>query len=173
MFRSLVLPPAGDFSRQRKVTKSWLRTKVLRTPFLPVLGRLSCLFRWFGPADGCKGVGVPLSPRLKRAPLVVVGAGPSKSLPLGERGEALLVAEEATAPGNRIAATDEGEHRRGAAHLQIMRKKCCTLPCNRKPVHHERCTGFLSGPPKNEPSPAGGRCPSAHTGADEGERLQS
>ena len=27
-------PGAGDFCRQTKVTKSWLRTKVLRTPFL-------------------------------------------------------------------------------------------------------------------------------------------
>ena len=46
-----------------------------------------------------RGVRVPLFPRFKRAPLVVVIASaitPGPSLPLGERGEAPPVAEEAS-----------------------------------------------------------------------------
>ena len=35
-----VMPPAAYFSRGRKVGKSPLRTKVLRTPFDPIMGSL-------------------------------------------------------------------------------------------------------------------------------------
>ena len=42
------------------------------------------------------------------------------------------------------------EHRRDVkASLRNLKgnwsKKCCTKYCNRKPVHREGCTGFLSG----------------------------
>ena len=62
-----VMPPAGDFSCQRKVTKSWLRTKVLRIP-LHLLWVVCTVLPLAFPADGCKGVGVPLLPRFGALP---------------------------------------------------------------------------------------------------------
>ena len=49
-----VMPPAGDFSRGRKVTKSPLRTKVLRTPFGLLWEVCPVILAAFA-ADGCKG----------------------------------------------------------------------------------------------------------------------
>ena len=87
------LPPAGDFSRQRKVTKSWLRTKVLRTPFnllwgvCPVIS-LDCA------ADGCKGVGVPLSPRFSALPWWLLEFLLLKPSPAGGRWHGEAVTDE-------------------------------------------------------------------------------
>ena len=50
-----VMPPAGDFSRQRKVTKSWLRTKVLRTPLFPIMGSLVPFVSVVYAADPTRG----------------------------------------------------------------------------------------------------------------------
>ena len=53
-----VLPPAGDFSRGRKVTKSPLRTKVLRTPF-GLLWGVCTVFSGAVPADSARGSEFP------------------------------------------------------------------------------------------------------------------
>ena len=49
------LPPAGDFSRQRKVTTSWLRTKVLRTPYITKTGSSGRRLSGLCTGDACLG----------------------------------------------------------------------------------------------------------------------
>ena len=62
-----VMPPAGDFSHGRKVTKSPLRTHGSKNSFRPIWGSLVPLLRWFSRLMDAKGSEFPCFRALARS----------------------------------------------------------------------------------------------------------